>query len=95
MAINLFLNTFPSAIVQVLVRLYKDPLLEWNYGTMAGSAFSEGGILFWHTHKKQDKGEDRSNVLPDSKFLGREAGGRGEEGFEKDTWHCCCTALTR
>jgi POT family proton-dependent oligopeptide transporter len=73
MSINLFMNAFSSAIAQALVALAEDPLLVWNYGVVAVLAFV-GGVCFWLTHGKEDKDEDRMNMLKKSEFLGRKAG---------------------
>lgn len=78
MSINLFTNAISSAIAQALVSLSEDPLLVWNYGVVAVLAFV-GGVLFWLTHKKQDKEEDQLNMLPASDFAGSNAKPSGIE----------------
>jgi POT family proton-dependent oligopeptide transporter len=69
MALFLFMNAFSSALAQALVALAEDPLLVWNYGVVAVLAFV-GGILFWISHHKLDKEEDKLNMLGDSDFKG-------------------------
>lgn len=64
------MNAFSSAIQQGLTALSTDPLLLWNYGFVAVLAFI-GGNLFWLSHYKLDKEEDRLNKLEASSYLGR------------------------
>lgn len=67
----LFMTAFSSAIGQALVALSEDPLLVWNYSTVAVlSTF--GGVCFWLTHRKLDAEEDALNMLPDSSFQGKQ-----------------------
>jgi len=82
MSINLFTNAISSAIAQALVSLSEDPLLVWNYGVVAVLAFA-GGVLFWITHRKDDKEEDAMNMLPDSHFIGRKINHGSEDVAEK------------
>ncbi|RJE25789.1 peptide transporter [Aspergillus sclerotialis] len=69
-SIYLFMNAFSSAIQQGLTALSTDPLLLWNYGFVAVLAFI-GGNLFYITHYKLDKEEDKLNKLQASSYLGR------------------------
>lgn len=64
------MNAISSAIQQGLTGLSTDPLLEWNYGFVAILAFIVGN-LFFVTHYKLDKEEDRLNKLQASTYLGR------------------------
>lgn len=69
-SIYLFMNAISSAIQQGLTGLSTDPLLLWNYGFVAVLAFI-GGNLFYMTHYKLDKEEDKLNKLQASSYLGR------------------------
>ncbi|KAJ5587998.1 uncharacterized protein N7459_003763 [Penicillium hispanicum] len=70
-AVALFMNAISSAIGQALVGLSADPLLEWNYGVTAILAFV-GCAGFWLTNYKLDREEDELNMLPSSRYEGRE-----------------------
>lgn len=69
-AIALFTSAVSSALGQALTGLSEDPLLVWNYGSVAVLAFL-GGIGFYLTFRKADKAEDALNNLKNSKFIGR------------------------
>lgn len=75
MAIFLFMTAISAAIGQALTALSEDPLLVWNYSTIAVLAFI-GGIGFWFTFRGLDREEDKLNMLGDSDFTG---GCRDEE----------------
>ncbi|KAF5371083.1 hypothetical protein D9757_010821 [Collybiopsis confluens] len=63
MAAFLFTSAIAAAIGEAFVSLSADPLLVWNYGTMAViSAVS--GVLFWISVRGLDKQEDALNNLP-------------------------------
>jgi POT family proton-dependent oligopeptide transporter len=62
MSVFLFMTAFASAIGQAFVSLSTDPLLIWNYGTMAVLA-GIAGILFWFIHRGLDRDEDKLNML--------------------------------
>ncbi|KAI8942605.1 hypothetical protein NX059_000659 [Plenodomus lindquistii] len=66
-----FMSAFSNAIGQAFVSLSEDPLLVWNYATVAILAFV-GGILFWLHQRKTDAREDIMNMLPDSNYVGRD-----------------------
>jgi POT family proton-dependent oligopeptide transporter len=66
-AIALFMSAVSSAIGQALTALSDDPLLVWNYGSVAVIAFI-GGIGFWLTFMKADREEDRLNNMQASKY---------------------------
>jgi len=68
-AIALFMSAISSAIGQALTALSEDPLLVWNYGTVAVIAFI-GGVGFWLTFMKADRDEDKLNNLQNSKYEG-------------------------
>jgi POT family proton-dependent oligopeptide transporter len=70
-AIALSMSAVSAALGQALVGLSEDPLLVWNYGSVAVVAMI-GGIGFWLTFRKADKDEDMLNNLKDSAFLGNE-----------------------
>ncbi|CAG8957163.1 hypothetical protein HYFRA_00009364 [Hymenoscyphus fraxineus] len=69
-AIALFTSAISSALGQALTALSEDPLLVWNYGSVAVLAFL-GGIGFYMTFRKADREEDKLNNLKESKFIGR------------------------
>jgi POT family proton-dependent oligopeptide transporter len=72
-AIALFTSAVSSALGQALVGLSEDPLLEWNYGSVAVVAIL-GAVGFWLTFRKADKEEDALNALQTSKYMGRKEG---------------------
>jgi POT family proton-dependent oligopeptide transporter len=47
--------------------LVADPLLVWNYGSMAVLAFI-AGVLFWFTFKDLDACEDELNQIPEGEY---------------------------
>ncbi|BEI86742.1 hypothetical protein CcaverHIS002_0700880 [Cutaneotrichosporon cavernicola] len=62
MSVFLFMSAFSSALGQAFVSLSSDPLLVWNYGSMACLAFA-AGCGFWFTHRHLDAQEDELNAL--------------------------------
>ncbi|KAK2600065.1 hypothetical protein QQS21_005229 [Conoideocrella luteorostrata] len=68
-AIALFTSAVSSALGQALVGLSEDPLLVWNYGSVAVVALI-GGIGFYLTFRKADREEDAMNNQKESTFLG-------------------------
>ncbi|KAF2105621.1 POT family-domain-containing protein [Lophiotrema nucula] len=88
-AIALFTSAVSSALGQALVGLSEDPLLVWNYGSVAVVAMI-GGIGFYLTFRKADRDEDSMNNQHESRFIGETQGGeeieksvvevRGEKG---------------
>lgn len=62
-AVALFMSAISAAIGEAFVSLSADPLLVWNYGTMAVLAFV-GGCLFWLQYRNLDAMDDRLNQLP-------------------------------
>lgn len=67
MAVFLFMSAFSSAIGQALTSLSEDPLLVWNYSSIAVLSFL-GGVCFWLTFRRLDAEEDKLNMLPASEF---------------------------
>jgi POT family proton-dependent oligopeptide transporter len=63
MSIALFTSAISAAIGEAFVSVSADPLLVWNYGSMAVISFV-GGILFWFMYRKLDLEEDHLNMLP-------------------------------
>jgi len=61
-AIFLAMNAFSSAIGEAFVSLSADPLLIWNYGSMAVLAFI-AGTIFWFQFRHLDQEEDKLNAL--------------------------------
>ncbi|KAF2828948.1 PTR2-domain-containing protein [Ophiobolus disseminans] len=78
-----FMSAFSNALGQALVSLSEDPLLVWNYATVAILAFL-GGILFWYHQRPTDKQEDMLNMLPDSTYVGKD---RRHSIAEENTRH--------
>ncbi|USP76397.1 hypothetical protein yc1106_03671 [Curvularia clavata] len=68
-AIALSTSAFSAALGQAFVSLSEDPLLVWNYGSVAVVAMC-GGIGFYLTFRKADKEEDAMNNLKESNFIG-------------------------
>jgi len=62
MSMFLFTNAVSSAIAQAFTPLSNDPLLVWNYASVAIIAFVVG-ILFWLTHRNLDTQDDELNML--------------------------------
>ena len=62
-AVALFMTAIANAIGEGLIALSTDPLLVWNYGSMATISFV-AGVVFWITHRKLDQEEDSLNQLP-------------------------------
>ncbi|KAF2109721.1 POT family-domain-containing protein [Lophiotrema nucula] len=62
-AVALFTNAFSAALAQAWTPLTIDPLLVWNYASVAIIAFITG-ILFWFAYKNLDAEEDALNLLP-------------------------------
>ncbi|CAK4025003.1 peptide transporter PTR2-A [Lecanosticta acicola] len=79
MGVNLVQNAFAAAIGQALVPLAEDPLLTWNYATVAILAFV-GGAGFWFTWRGLDAKEDELNMIETTKYTGR---GRAVEKDEE------------
>lgn len=62
MALYLFMQAISSAIAEAFVPLSEDPLLVWNYGTMAVIAFVTG-ILFVILTRGLDRQEEELNDI--------------------------------
>ncbi|KAJ7686007.1 peptide transporter PTR2A [Mycena rosella] len=62
MSVFLFTSAVSSALGEAFVTLSTDPLLVWNYGSMAVISFI-AGILFWFSVRNIDKEEDTLNNL--------------------------------
>ncbi|KAL8811204.1 MAG: hypothetical protein Q9200_001987 [Gallowayella weberi] len=70
-SIFLFMSAISYAIGEAFVGLSEDPLLTWNYTTIAClTAVACAG--FWIAHRKLDKEEDKMNKVPESSFKGRQ-----------------------
>lgn len=72
-AIALSTSAFSAALGQAFVSLSEDPLLVWNYGSVAVVAAC-GGVGFYLTFRKADKEEDAMNNQVESTYLGRDGG---------------------
>lgn len=83
MSVNLFMSAVSSALGQAFTPLSDDPLLVWNYTTVACIAFV-GGIAFWFCFRHLDSDEDKWNMLKKSEFIGKQQPGLGKahEGSE-------------
>lgn len=62
-AFALFMSAISAAIGEAFNPLSTDPLLVWNYGSMAVISFV-GGVCFWLCYRKLDAQEDELNMLP-------------------------------
>lgn len=69
-AVFLFMSAISFALGEAFVSLSADPLLIWNYMTVAILA-ALGGAGFWAAHRKLDEQEDKLNFIPESSFKGR------------------------
>jgi len=67
MAVFLFTNAISAAIGEAFVTLSTDPLLVWNYGSMAVLSFI-AGVFFWFTFQDLDAREDQLNQIPAGGF---------------------------
>lgn len=76
-AIALSTSAFSAALGQAFVSLSEDPLLVWNYGSVAIIAMA-GGIGFYLTFRKADAEEDEMNNLKESEYIGTDPVARNE-----------------
>jgi POT family proton-dependent oligopeptide transporter len=74
MSINLFMSAFASAVGQAWVPLSTDPLLVWNYVSIAIIALF-GGVGIWLCFHNLDKEEDKWNSIAKSAYRGKALGG--------------------
>lgn len=73
-AVALSTSAVSAALGQTLVSLSEDPLLVWNYGSVAVVAMC-GGVGFYLTFRSADKHEDAMNNMKESTYIGgREIG---------------------
>lgn len=72
-AMALFTSAVSSALGQALVGLSEDPLLVWNYGSVAVIAMI-GGIGFYMTFRRADREEDAMNNQKTSAYIGNDGG---------------------
>ncbi|PPR06178.1 hypothetical protein CVT24_000720 [Panaeolus cyanescens] len=70
MSVFLFTSALASALGEAFVALSEDPLLVWNYGTMAVIA-GVSGLIFWFSVRDLDAREDELNNM-DAGHLGVE-----------------------
>jgi POT family proton-dependent oligopeptide transporter len=68
-AIALSTSAVSAALGQAFVSLSEDPLLVWNYGSVAVVAMI-GGIGFYLTFRKTDREEDAMNNMKESTYIG-------------------------
>ncbi|KAF8558121.1 PTR2-domain-containing protein [Imleria badia] len=71
MSLFLFTTAFSAALGEAFVSLSTDPLLVWNYASVAVLAGATG-IVFWFSVRKLDKEEDSLNNLSEGQFGFRE-----------------------
>ncbi|KAF2805322.1 MFS peptide transporter-like protein Ptr2 [Mytilinidion resinicola] len=62
-AFALFMSAISAAIGEAFVPLSTDPLLVWNYGSMAVISFF-AGTIFYFQYRSLDREEDHLNMLP-------------------------------
>ncbi|KAI0055438.1 peptide transporter PTR2A [Artomyces pyxidatus] len=67
MAVFLFTSAISAALQEAFNPVSVDPLLVWNYGTMAVLS-GVGGVAFWFSFRHLDAEEERLNNLPDAHF---------------------------
>ena len=82
MSVNLFMSAISAAIGQAFVPLSGDPLLVWNYTTVACIAVV-GGVAFWFCFSHLDSEEDKWNMLKKSEYIGRNQPGIGKAVHEE------------
>jgi POT family proton-dependent oligopeptide transporter len=70
MSVNLFMSAVSAAIGQAFTPMSDDPLLVWNYTTVACISFI-GGLAFWFCFRHLDSDEDKWNMLKKSEFIGQ------------------------
>ncbi|PTB73395.1 PTR2-domain-containing protein [Trichoderma longibrachiatum ATCC 18648] len=78
MSVNLFMSAISAAIGEAFTPLSDDPLLVWNYTTVACISFV-GGVAFWLCFRHLDSDEDKWNMLKKSEFIGQNQPGLGKE----------------
>lgn len=70
-----FTSAISAALGQAWVSLAEDPLLIWNYGSVAILAFL-GGIAFYFLFTRPwDSQEEKMNLLQESEYKGSNLGG--------------------
>lgn len=77
MSVNLFMSAVSAAIGEAFTPLSDDPLLVWNYTTVAVIAFI-GGVAFWFCFRHLDSEEDKWNMLKKSEYIGQNQPGVGK-----------------
>lgn len=70
MSVNLFMSAISAALGQAFLPLSDDPLLVWNYVTVAIISLI-GGVAFWFCFKHLDAEEDKLNMLKKTQFVGQ------------------------
>ena len=71
MSVFLFTSAVSAAFAQAFVALAADPLLVWNYGSMAVIA-AVGGTAFWFSVRDIDAQEDKLNRIAEGRYNARE-----------------------
>ncbi|KAL7896394.1 POT family domain-containing protein [Trichoderma sp. SZMC 28014] len=82
MSVNLFMSAVSAAIGEAFTPLSDDPLLVWNYTTVACIAFV-GGVAFWFCFRHLDSEEDKWNMLKKSEYIGQNQPGVGKAADEE------------
>ncbi|KAI6144392.1 hypothetical protein BKA82DRAFT_4177657 [Pisolithus tinctorius] len=67
MSMLLFTNAVASAIGEAFVSLSTDPLLVWNYGSIAVIC-GVSGVIFWVLVRKLNSEEDKLNNMAEGRF---------------------------
>jgi len=75
-----FTSAISAAIGEAWTGLAEDPLLIWNYGSVAIIAFV-AGIGFWICFRGLDAREEALNLLPESTYLGKHPPNHHDEEF--------------
>ncbi|KAL6863550.1 PTR2 domain-containing protein [Trichoderma novae-zelandiae] len=82
MSVNLFMSAISAAIGEAFTPLSDDPLLVWNYTTVACISFV-GGAVFWFCFRHLDSEEDKWNMLKKSEFIGQNQPGLSKAADEE------------
>jgi len=70
-----FTSAISAALGQAWVSLSEDPLLIWNYGSVAILAFLGGIAFYFFFTRPWDAQEEKMNLLKESAYKGHDLGG--------------------
>ncbi|KAF5366602.1 hypothetical protein D9758_008970 [Tetrapyrgos nigripes] len=72
MALFLLTNAFGAALLEAFLPLLDDPLVVWNFGSLAIIS-AVGGVLFWFSVRKLDEQEDVLNNLVEGRLVAKDS----------------------